>query len=152
MGVIRSRDWHTPLAETKEPSVARCPSICKAICCTARTPSICANVDEWVSLRVVMSPDPFAPLHEVLRTRRTAALIAEAEFIRGAPSGDERDDEARRAIREAMLLFSLRRITRAERDRLLDILSFVAVHEPQQRPDRPPYPFFDDPELHGPLV
>lgn len=100
-----------------------------------------------------MSLDPeFARLPEILRNKRTAALIAEAELIRDAPAGDERDDEARRAIREAMLLFTLHRVTRAERDRLLDILSFATLHEPLPKPDRPPHPYFDDPELHGPLV
>lgn len=94
----------------------------------------------------------FAHLPEILRNKRTAALIAEAELIRDAPAGDDRDNEGRRAIREAMLLYTLRRITRAERDRLLDILSFVAVHEPLPKPDRPRHPYFDDPELHGPLV
>lgn len=92
----------------------------------------------------------FARLPEILRNKRTAALIAEP--IRDTPAGDERDDEARRAIREAMLLFTLHRITRAERDRLLSILSFVTLHEPLPKPDRPPHPYFDDPEPHGPLA
>lgn len=97
-----------------------------------------------------MSPDSFASLHEVLHARRPAARVSDAQLIRNAPAGDERDDEARRAIPEAMLLFTLRRITRAERDRILDILSFVTVHESLSPPDRPSDPNFDN--EHGPLV
>lgn len=96
--------------------------------------------------------DSFASLHELLKNRRIAALVADAQLIRDAKAGDERDDEARRAIREAMLLFTLRKITAAERDRILDTLSFVTLHKPAPPPDRPPYPYFDDPETHGPLV
>lgn len=98
------------------------------------------------------APESFASLHELLKNRRTSALIADAELIRAAPAGQERDDEARRAIREAMLLFSLRRITITERDRILDILSFVSVREPPPPQDRPPHPYFNDTDPHGPLV
>ena len=96
-------------------------------------------------------PDSFASLHELLRSRHTSALIADAELIRNAPAGDERDDEARRAVREAMLLYTLRTITAAERDRILNVLSFVTVHESPPLPDHPPYPSLDDPDHHGPL-
>ena len=89
-------------------------------------------------------------LSETLHVRRTAALVADAEFIRDAPANEERDDEARRAIREAMLLYTLRRITQTERNCLLDFFSFVTVHEPSPPPERPPHPYFDDPDAHDP--
>lgn len=71
------------------------------------------------------SSPPAGSLSDRLRHRRTATLLADAQLIRDAPPSTERDDEARRSVREAMLLFALHRITRAERDRLLDILSFA---------------------------
>lgn len=81
------------------------------------------------------STNDFQSLSHVLRGRRTAALIAEAELIRDAPMGTDRDDEAHRYVREAMLLFALRKITRAERDRILDILAFaIPAASPQTEP------------------
>lgn len=98
------------------------------------------------------TPDMPEALRGVLHQRRVAALVADAEFIRDQPDSGDKIEEAKRHIREAMLLYALRRITRAERDRLLAILSFVTVHEALPKPDRPPHPYFDDPDLHGPLV
>lgn len=100
-----------------------------------------------------MSPDrEFASLPEILRDKRTAALIAEAQLIHDVLPGPERDDAARRAIREAMLLFTLRRITATERDRILDILSFVTAYDPLPPTDRPARPSFHDPATHDPLA
>ncbi len=99
------------------------------------------------------SPGSTLPLHDLLRARRTAALLADAELIRDAPPSTEREDEARRAVREAMLLFSLRRISLAERDRILDILSFAAVREPVPEPADPDPGFdLDSPDAHGPIA
>lgn len=93
----------------------------------------------------------FEPLRETLRRRRTNAFIADAELIRDAPDSEERQDEARRTIRNAMLLFALRKITRAERDRILDILSFATITEPTPEPEPPLYRDLDYPEAHGPV-
>lgn len=91
-------------------------------------------------------------LRAILHGRRTAALIADAELIRDAPECHDRDDEAHRAIREAMLLFTLRKITRAERDCILDILSFAAITEIPPEPDGRGIPNFVSPNPYGPVA
>jgi hypothetical protein len=79
-------------------------------------------------------PSASPPLSEVLRLRRTNALLADAQPIRQYPEGTERDDQARRFVREPMLFFALKNITSEERDRLTEILSFVTLTE---TPDHP---------------
>lgn len=97
------------------------------------------------------SSRPSQTLHEVLRGRRTAALIADAELIRNVPTGSDRNEEANRYVREAMLLFALRKITREERDRILDILSFAIPHIPPSLQD--PYDSaIDSPVPNEPLA
>ena len=98
------------------------------------------------------SPPSVTSLREMLRGGRTAALIDDAELIRDAPKGEERDQEARRAIREAMLLFTMRRITCEERDRILDILSFVKVAAVPPVQNNSPNSDSDSPHLHDPFV
>jgi hypothetical protein len=97
------------------------------------------------------SPESFTSLREVLRARRTAAIIADAELIRDAPKNNERDDEAQRAVRETMLLFALHRITREQRNRILEILSF-AIPDPSAEVDLPQDPDGDSPTPHGPVA
>ena len=71
-----------------------------------------------------MPPDS-SPLTETLRRRRFEAMQADAELARDHPDGDERMQEAKRLVREAMYCQTLGRITLAERDRILDTLSFA---------------------------
>lgn len=93
------------------------------------------------------SPESFTSLRDVLKRRRFTALVADAVLIRDATPGTERDEEASRYVRDAMLLFALRKITSAERDRILDVLSFaIPAPADTQPPDGADIP---SPAPHG---
>lgn len=89
-----------------------------------------------------MPPDS-SPLAETLRRRRFEAMQGDAELARDHHEGDERMREAKRLVREAMYCQTLGRITLAERDLILDTLSFaVEAMRPQADASRqePPTP------------
>lgn len=65
------------------------------------------------------------PLAETLRRRRFAATESDAAFVRDHPDSPERLAEAERLVREAMYDHALGRLTAAERDRILTLLSFA---------------------------
>lgn len=66
-------------------------------------------------------------LAETLRLRRVETLQSDAELIRDHPDAAERIQEAQRLIREAMCEQALGRMTLAERDRIMDVLSFAVL-------------------------
>jgi hypothetical protein len=78
-------------------------------------------------------------LREILRARSAHAQIADAELIRDYHVGPERLAEAERFGREAMLEFTLGRITDDERARIFDILAFAVPPLPAclANPDPP---------------
>lgn len=77
----------------------------------------------------INSVNAFGSLREVLHQRRVGALIGDAKFIGKQPHSNEKMEEARRHVREAMVQHALGRINQQERDRILDILSFAVVAE-----------------------
>ena len=88
----------------------------------------------------------------MLHERRVKALVADADFIRDQLDTDERMDEAKRHVREAMLQHALGRISIEERDRILDILLFAVSAKafPEIRSETPRD--FDDHLPYGSLA
>jgi hypothetical protein len=64
-------------------------------------------------------------LGDILRRMRKESLIREAETIRDYPSGGERDEEAWKYIREAMVQRAIGRIGREQEYQVFTILAFA---------------------------
>ncbi len=64
-------------------------------------------------------------LGDILRRMKKESLIREAETIRDHPPGDERDEEAWKYIREAMVQRALGRIGGEQEYEVFTILSFA---------------------------
>jgi hypothetical protein len=69
------------------------------------------------------TPSASPSLSEVLRLRRTNALLPDAQLIRQYPEGAERNEQARRFAREAIQLSAVNMISGEEHDRIIAILS-----------------------------
>jgi hypothetical protein len=69
--------------------------------------------------------DPPRSAADLRRLRQVSALFDHAELISQCPEGAERDEAARCFIREATQLSVENRISREERDRIVEILSCV---------------------------
>ena len=80
-------------------------------------------------------------LRALLHERHVQARVDAAELIRDFSDCAERTVEAERFVREAMLEFTLGRISDDERIRILDILAFAVPPLPAclANPDPPPY-------------
>lgn len=89
----------------------------------------------------------FEPLPETLRRRRINAFIVDALTIRDHADVCQRDAEARRHLREAVLLYATGRISVEQRDRVFDILSFAA--QPPATPELPTGLHLDNTKPHG---
>lgn len=74
-------------------------------------------------------------LSEVLHRHRAAAILEEATIVRDWPAGADRMDMGARLIREAMLMVTIGKLTRAERDQVTSILAF-AFSAVTQNPDK----------------
>lgn len=73
--------------------------------------------------------DGLLPLGNVLKERRQACLITDANVIASYPDNAERTHQAEMLIREAMLMRTLGNIDHATQHRVFSILAF-AMPEP----------------------
>ena len=89
-------------------------------------------------------------LAETLRLRRVEASQSDAELTRDHPESSERMQQGQRLVREAMYHQTLGRITLAERDQILQTLSFAVKAMRPQANALPPEPSVADaPRLPG---
>ena len=73
-------------------------------------------------------------LSERLRRFRIQTLIREAEMIRDDPPGQQRSKEAANLIYTVMYQHALGRLSNAEREQVLQIVSFARdYHTPEQQ-------------------
>jgi hypothetical protein len=106
----------------------------------------CWRSDRQLRQTVDMEQSPNQPrpandsLGGLLHERHVQARISTAELIRDYSDCPERTAEAERFVREAMLEFTLGRITDDERTKILDILAFAV-------PPLPAYLASPDPPL-----
>ncbi len=99
-------------------------------------------------------------LASVLHNQRIASLIGQAETIAGWPNGSQREEYAKRHVREARLLRVLGNISQQEEYQIFTILSFVmdmdaaAINEhcPDNRLEPPPPPPEPDAQAEADLA
>lgn len=73
-------------------------------------------------------------LEAVLHCHRFAAVLDQAVVIRDWPCGSERDEEAAKLIRHALVLCTLGQISQAEESQVFTILSFAMPNDAWSEP------------------
>ena len=86
----------------------------------------------------------YAPgsLAEIVRRHRADAMMASAKLICSFPDCEERHAAARREVYMVLYEFALERLTREERERILDLLHPCCPDAFDSSPSPPP------PEMH----